>query len=94
MTKVAYARTSTVDQSGSLETQIARFKALGVDPDLIFAERCRESSICRTELPLFGCPPIVKPRTLAAFAWPDFAYACGLQSGEPKWNGGGAPSFL
>ncbi len=39
MTLVAYARTSTLDQSNSLRSQVERFKELGVDPDLIFAEQ-------------------------------------------------------
>ena len=36
---VAYARTSTVDQKGSIQTQVERFKDLGVDDDLIFVEQ-------------------------------------------------------
>jgi DNA invertase Pin-like site-specific DNA recombinase len=50
MTLIAYARTSTVEQSGSLETQVARFKALGVDSDLIFAEQRSGSNADRPKL--------------------------------------------
>lgn len=39
MSFVAYARTSTVDQKGSIQTQVERFKDLGVDDDLIFVEQ-------------------------------------------------------
>jgi DNA invertase Pin-like site-specific DNA recombinase len=50
MTMVAYARTSSTDQTGSLETQVARFKELGVDPDLIFSEQRSGSSADRPKL--------------------------------------------
>lgn len=81
MTKVAYARTSTVDQSGSLETQIARFKALGVDPDLIFAEQRSGSNADRPKLKEClrtlrkGDTPWSSPRSIASRApwrtcWP------------------------
>lgn len=50
MTMVAYARTSTADQEGSLQTQIERFKALGVDPDLIFAEKRSGGTMDRPKL--------------------------------------------
>ena len=39
MSYIAYARTSTLDQSNSLRSQVERFKELGVDPDLIFSEQ-------------------------------------------------------
>ena len=38
MAEIAYARTSTAEQTGSLKTQVERFSSRGVDPDLIFAE--------------------------------------------------------
>jgi DNA invertase Pin-like site-specific DNA recombinase len=35
---ICYGRTSTTDQTNSLEAQVDRFKKLGADPDHIFAE--------------------------------------------------------
>jgi DNA invertase Pin-like site-specific DNA recombinase len=39
MAEVAYARTSSAEQTGSLKTQVERFTAMGIDPDLIFQEQ-------------------------------------------------------
>lgn len=39
MALVGYARTSTVDQKGSIQTQVERFKVLGVEEDFIFVEQ-------------------------------------------------------
>jgi DNA invertase Pin-like site-specific DNA recombinase len=39
MAEIAYARTSTAEQTGSLKTQVERFTARGVDHELIFAEQ-------------------------------------------------------
>jgi DNA invertase Pin-like site-specific DNA recombinase len=50
MTLVAYARTSSAEQTGSLQGQVERFKALGVDPDLIFAEQRSGSTKDRPKL--------------------------------------------
>jgi DNA invertase Pin-like site-specific DNA recombinase len=50
MTLVAYARTSSAEQTGSLQGQVERFKALDVDPDLIFAEQRSGSTTDRPKL--------------------------------------------
>lgn len=50
MTEVAYARTSTIEQTGSLQTQIERFTTIGVDPDLIFAEQRSGANTDRPKL--------------------------------------------
>lgn len=48
---VAYARTSTAEQKGSIKTQIDRFRELGVDDDLIFVEqRSAKSAADRPQL--------------------------------------------
>lgn len=50
MALVAYARTSTADQEGSLQNQIERFKSLGVEPDFIFAEKRSAGTMDRPKL--------------------------------------------
>lgn len=50
MAHIGYARTSSVDQTNSLHSQVERFKALGVDPDLIYSEQRSGANTDRPKL--------------------------------------------